>query len=76
MLWILATSKWVDRYLSRLINWALPRWTTLNVQNYASLLRLSGDYTVMEMEVHNKGQRTKDSLKKRGGRPQCYNQRG
>ncbi|MEQ9359941.1 hypothetical protein [Coleofasciculus chthonoplastes] len=53
VLWILATSKWVDRYLSRLINWALQRWTTLNVQDYASLLHLSGDYTVMEMEVRN-----------------------
>jgi len=51
VLWILATSKWIDRYLSRLINWALQRWTRLNVQDYASLLRLSGDYTVMEMEV-------------------------
>ncbi|MFP4102985.1 TrkA C-terminal domain-containing protein [Coleofasciculus sp.] len=51
VLWVLATSKWIDRYLSRLINWALQRWTTLNVKDYASLLRLSGDYTVMEMEV-------------------------
>ncbi|MEQ8997028.1 MAG: TrkA C-terminal domain-containing protein [Coleofasciculus sp. B1-GNL1-01] len=51
VLWVLATSKWIDRYLSRLINWALHRWTTLNVQDYANLLRLSGDYTVMEMEV-------------------------
>jgi len=45
VMWVLATSKWIDRYLSRLINWALHRWTTLNVQDYASLLRLSGDYT-------------------------------
>lgn len=51
VLWVLATSKWIDRYLSRLINWALQRWTRLNVRDYASLLRLSGDYTVMEMEV-------------------------
>ncbi|MEQ8467859.1 TrkA C-terminal domain-containing protein [Coleofasciculus sp. E2-BRE-01] len=53
VLWVLATSKWIDRYLSRLINWALHRWTTLNVQDYANLLRLSGDYTVMEMEVQH-----------------------
>lgn len=51
ILWYLASSQWVDRYLSRLIHWALHRWTHLNVRDYANLLHLSGEYQVTEMEV-------------------------
>ncbi|MDC0834422.1 hypothetical protein CKA32_002703 [Geitlerinema sp. FC II] len=51
VLWGLATSAWIDRYLSRLIRRALRRWTHLNVRDYASLLHLSGEYTVTELVV-------------------------
>jgi hypothetical protein len=36
-----ATSAWVDRHLERVIAWALARWTSLDVHDYASLLRRS-----------------------------------
>jgi len=52
LLWLLATSSWIDYRLSRLISWALRHgWSDLNVRDYASLLRLSGDYRVIEIQV-------------------------
>jgi len=51
ILWLVARSKWVDRYVSKIIKWALRRWTDLDVKDYASLLHLSGDYTVTELNV-------------------------
>jgi hypothetical protein len=51
ILWWLARSRWVDRYLSRVIRWALKRWTNLDVRDYASLLRLSGNYSVRELGI-------------------------
>ena len=51
VLWILANSKTLDWYMGRIIKWALGRWTDLDVRDYASLLRLSGGYTVMEVQV-------------------------
>ena len=50
-LWLLSSSKVFDRYLGRVINWALRRWTRLDVRDYASLLRLSGEYRVIEVQV-------------------------
>ena len=51
VLWGLASSQWVDVQLSRLIDWALTRFTDIEVRDYAGLLRLSGDYQVTELEV-------------------------
>jgi TrkA-C domain len=49
---LLARSEWIDRRLSAAIEWALRRWTDLDVRDYASLLHLSWGYTVNELEVH------------------------
>lgn len=51
VLWRIAHSQWVDRRLSPLIAWALGRWTTLEARDFASLLHLSGDYAVTELQV-------------------------
>ena len=51
VLWLISRSKAVDRFLSRLIRRALARWTNLDVRYYASLLKLSGQYAVTEMQV-------------------------
>jgi NhaP-type Na+/H+ and K+/H+ antiporter len=53
VLWLLSRSKTLDRCLERVIDWALRRWTELDVSDYASLLRLSGEYRVMEVQVQN-----------------------
>jgi hypothetical protein len=44
-------SRWVDRTMSRTIKWALARWTRLEVRDYSSLLHLTDDYVVTEMQV-------------------------
>ncbi|MFW6133856.1 MAG: TrkA C-terminal domain-containing protein [Planctomycetota bacterium] len=50
-LWLVSRSRVVDRFISRVIERALRRWTDLDVRDYASLLRLSGPYTVVELHV-------------------------
>lgn len=51
LLWSLATSKWVDRHLSNLIAKFLKRYTRIDVQDYASLLHLAGEYQITELHV-------------------------
>lgn len=50
-LWLLTSSRWVDRHLSRLIHWALKRYTRLDVRDYAALLQLGGGFGVVELHV-------------------------
>jgi hypothetical protein len=54
MLWVVGTSRWVDRHLSTIISWALNRYTQLEVHDFASLLDLAGDYRVTEHLVKEK----------------------
>ena len=54
ILWIIFTSAWIGRKLSRLISWALRRWTTLDVSDYSSLLHLADRYTVTEIQIQPK----------------------
>ena len=54
ILWIIFSSAWIGRRLSKLISLALRRWTKLDVRDYSSLLRLSGNYTVTETLVEPK----------------------
>jgi NhaP-type Na+/H+ and K+/H+ antiporter len=51
VLWFAASSRYIDRYLTHVIERALRRWTELDTRDYQSLLRLSGDYAVKEMAV-------------------------
>ena len=48
---VVARSSLVDRWLSRWIEWALKRYTDLDVRDYAGLLRLRGEYSVSELAV-------------------------
>lgn len=48
---LLAKTGFVNRTLSRVMRWALERWTDLDARDYASLLRLSQEYTVMEIRI-------------------------
>ena len=50
-LWAFATSKLVDRWLSRTVNKLLNRYTDLNVTDYASLLHLTGEYRLAELQI-------------------------
>ena len=51
LLWAIASSKWIDKRMSRIIAWALKRWTHLDVRDYQGLLQLSSGYTVSEVKV-------------------------
>ena len=51
LLWFIATNHTFNRFLTRFVRWALGRWTSLDVRDYASLLHLQGEYQVMELEV-------------------------
>lgn len=50
-LWYLASSKWVNRKLSRVVEKALQRHTHLDVKDYESVLQLTGDYRIVELQV-------------------------
>jgi len=52
-LWALASSAWIDRQLRWIIERALRRWTNLDVRDYASLLRLAGEFTISEIQVND-----------------------
>ena len=54
-LWAVASSHWVDRQLSKIIEHALSRYTRLEVRDYASLLHLAGEYKVSELHVDPEG---------------------
>lgn len=51
VLWLVASSQWVDRQLSALVTAALKRYTQLDVVDYASLMHLSGDYRIAEIFI-------------------------
>ena len=50
-LWGVASSRFVDRHLSRWIDRLLKRYTTIEVRDFASLLGLSGHYRIVEWAV-------------------------
>lgn len=50
-LWIAGTQKWVDDSIGTAIEWALKKWTHLDVRDYVSLLHLADGYVVLELTV-------------------------
>ena len=53
VLYIIGTRPWVDQTISRIIEWALLKWTTLDVRDYVSLLHLADGYVVLELVVND-----------------------
>jgi K+/H+ antiporter YhaU regulatory subunit KhtT len=51
ILWYLANSKWADRHLSRLINKILKKYSRIDVNDYVSLLHLSGEFRISEIAI-------------------------
>lgn len=51
VLWLIARSKFVNRIISRIINRALDKYTDLVIQDYNTLLHLSGGYTITELLI-------------------------
>ena len=50
-LWNFANSKWFDRKMSNVVSRYLNRFTHLDVNDYTSLLHLSGEYRISEIGV-------------------------
>ncbi len=51
VLFVLTRIPWVDAAIERAMAWALRHWTDLEVRDYVGLLKLSGSYRVMEVNV-------------------------
>jgi hypothetical protein len=51
VLWRLSISQWVDSRLSRLIELLLRRYSSLEVRDFASLMRLAGEYRLVELGI-------------------------
>ena len=52
ILFVLSSTKWVNRLLSAIVSWSLRRWTHMDIYDYDSLLQMSDGYAVREIEVH------------------------
>jgi hypothetical protein len=52
-LYVIGTRRWVDQTISRIIEWALLKFTDLDVRDYVSLLHLSDGYVVLELVVND-----------------------
>lgn len=50
-LWLLSESKYLDRWLKKMISRALHRYTRLKVRDYTQILNLSGNYEITELKV-------------------------
>ena len=50
-LWFVIKSKVVDRWLSKMIDRALKKYTNIDVKDYAAILHLSGEYQISELRV-------------------------
>ena len=51
LLWLVSLSPWVDRRVNEIVEWALRRWSDLDVCDYSNLLHLGHGYAVIEKEV-------------------------
>lgn len=51
ILWILANSLWIDQQLSKIITRILKKQHQLDVNDYTSLLHLSGKYRISEIAI-------------------------
>lgn len=51
IIWWVTHSKFVDRFLSKVIHRALKKYTHLNLGDYASILRLRKDYQITEFQA-------------------------
>lgn len=50
-IWWASRTDWVDLRITRLAGMALRRWTQLDVNDYAALLHVGGEYIVTELRV-------------------------
>ena len=49
VLYLIASSKWIDQVLFRVIGWAIKRFTALDTHDYEGLLHLGEGYAVVDI---------------------------
>jgi hypothetical protein len=49
ILYLIASSKWIDQVLFRVIGWAITRFTSLDTHDYEGLLHLGEGYAVVDV---------------------------
>ena len=54
LLWTLSMSNCLEWRLSKVISWALKKYTDLDVKDYASILHLAGGYSIHEIYVQRR----------------------
>lgn len=50
-LYFIAHSEWLDKKLRTFVQWALTKYTRLDLNDYTALLHLAEDYSILEVEV-------------------------
>lgn len=63
LLWLLSTSRWVERQHNRIISWALRNFTRLAVRDYIAILNLQDGYSVFEIGLTPRDWLTDRSLR-------------
>ena len=53
IIWYISTTRWFNKYSSKIIDKLLRKYTDLDVRDYSSLLHLSGEYQVVELLVEH-----------------------
>lgn len=53
LMYILSRSEFLSRFLSKMIERALLKWTSLDIRDYVSLLHLGSGYVVLELKVND-----------------------
>jgi|FLOH01.1.fsa_nt_gi K+/H+ antiporter YhaU regulatory subunit KhtT len=51
LLYVISYSRWIDRQISTVVQWALRRWTKLEAQDYSEMLHLAHHYSVAEFPI-------------------------
>jgi hypothetical protein len=51
VLWVLARSRYIERWVTQMMKKALKRWTRLEIYDYLELLKFSGEYMVRDLKV-------------------------
>lgn len=53
VLWLVSSSRWVDRILYLLISWILKHTTQLDLRDYSSLLHLADNHEIVELAIED-----------------------
>lgn len=63
ILWLIATNQWFEKQHTRLIAWALKKFTKLDVSDYVSIMNLQDGFSVVEFSVESQDWLNNKSLR-------------